>query len=168
MDHRQPPTPDTLILGIGNTLLSDEGAGVHLVQQLGRRQPPLPGVTLLDGGTLSFTLADAIASHAFLIVADAARMGAAPGTISLFEGDELERHLASARGSVHEVGLQDLLDISRLSGHFPRRRALIGIEPESLDWGEQPSPAVAESLPEAATQVAALVERWRQEEARSA
>jgi hydrogenase maturation protease len=153
--------PDTLILGIGNTLLSDEGCGVHLTHYLADQHPELTGVTLVDGGTLSFTLADAIASHPYLIVADAARMGLAPGSVRLFEGDELERHLSSACGSVHEVGLQDLLDISRLSGCFPRRRALIGIEPKSLDWGEEPSPEVAKALPEAARLLITMLQGWR-------
>jgi hydrogenase maturation protease len=47
----------TLVLGIGNTLLSDEGLGIHLLHYLSRKYPHLPGVTYLDGGTLSFTLA---------------------------------------------------------------------------------------------------------------
>ena len=54
----------TLILGIGNTLLTDEGVGIHVLQALetalAAEQPPIPDITLLDGGTLSFTLAGPI------------------------------------------------------------------------------------------------------------
>ena len=66
----------TLILGIGNTLLSDEGVGVHVLQALEPALPAsdFPDVTLLDGGTLSFTLAGPIEDAEALIVVDAARI----------------------------------------------------------------------------------------------
>ena len=62
---------NTLVLGIGNTLLSDEGLGVHLLNYLRVNYPDLPGVTYLDGGTLSFTLATAIEDCDNLVVLDA-------------------------------------------------------------------------------------------------
>ena len=62
-------TPTTLVLGIGNTLLTDEGVGIHVIEYLAARHS-LPGVTFLDGGTLSFTLAEAVSTHRQLIVVD--------------------------------------------------------------------------------------------------
>lgn len=151
----------TLILGIGNNLLTDEGVGVHVVRHLESHHGDTPGVTFLDGGTLSFTLADPIAEHDNLIVVDAARFGQPPGTIRTFEGEEMDRYLTGNRASVHEVGLMDLFDISRLAGTFPQRRALIGVEPKSVDWGEDPSPEVAPAVPQVAAMALALVQRWR-------
>lgn len=72
----------------------------------------------------------------------------------------MDGYLKGNRRSVHEVGLADLLDIARLSDHYPERRALVGIEPESMDWGEQPSPAVAAVIAEAAGEVMSLIETW--------
>jgi hydrogenase maturation protease len=63
--------------------------------------------------------------------------------------------------SVHEVGLSDLMDMARLSDTLPRRRALVGIQPEILDWGERPSPAVEPAVREAAQLVLDLARRWR-------
>ena len=154
--------PTTLILGIGNNLLSDEGVGVHVVRHLEVHHPDVPDVSYLDGGTLSFTLAEPIAEHDSLIVVDAARFGQPAGTIRTFEGDEMDRYLTGNRASVHEVGLMDLFDISRLSGTFPVHRALIGVEPKSLDWGEAPSPEVAPTIPVVATMALELARRWRQ------
>ncbi len=151
----------TLILGIGNNLLSDEGVGVHVVRYLEEHHADVPGVSFLDGGTLSFTLAEPIAEHDNLIVVDAARLGEPPGTLRCLEGAEMDRYLTGNRASVHEVGLMDLLDISRLSETFPEHRALIGIEPESLDWGEFPSRAVAPSIAPAAAMALELARRWR-------
>lgn len=110
--------PSTLILGIGNSLLTDEGVGVHVVEYLASHHPDIPGVTYLDGGTLSFTLAGPIADHDYLIVIDAARLGEAPGTVRCLQGEAMDRYLTGNRHSVHEVGLMDLFDIARLSGTF--------------------------------------------------
>lgn len=151
----------TLILGIGNNLLTDEGLGVHVVRHLEARRAGVPGVDFLDGGTLSFTLAGPIAEHANLVVVDAARFGAPAGTLRCFEGDAMDGYLRGTRASVHEVGLMDLFDIARLSGTFPRRRALIGVEPASLAWGEQPSACVARQVPVVAEMALALARHWR-------
>jgi hydrogenase maturation protease len=151
----------TLILGIGNNLLTDEGVGVHVVQYLEKHHPDTPDVTFLDGGTLSFTLAEPMAEHDNLIVVDAARLGEPAGTIKCFEGEDMDRYLKGNRASVHEVGLVDLFDISRLSGTFPQNRALIGVEPESLGWGDYPSPAVAPAVAEVARRALDLAARWR-------
>ena len=133
----------TLILGIGNNLLTDEGIGIHVIRFLDQYHAGEPGITYLDGGTLSFTLAEPIAEHDNLIVVDAARLGEPPGTVRCLVGADMDRYLQGNRASVHEVGLMDLFDIARLSETFPERRALIGVEPESLDWGDMPSPTVA-------------------------
>jgi hydrogenase maturation protease len=150
----------TLFLGIGNTLLSDEGIGVHVIEFLARHFAGEAGATFLDGGTLSFTLAESIANHRNLIVIDAARLGAAPGTIRTLIEEEMDGYLTGNRQSVHEVSLLDLLDIARLSDCFPLRRALIGIQPQAIDWGEQPTPAVAAAIPLAAQAALRLHRDW--------
>jgi hydrogenase maturation protease len=151
----------TLILGIGNNLLSDEGIGIHVVRHLDKYYAGTPGVTFLDGGTLSFTLAEPIAEHDNIIVVDAARLGEPPGTYRCLEGQDMDRYLTGNRASVHEVGLVDLFDISRLSGTFPDHRALIGVEPASLDWGDNPTPAVASAIAPVAEIALELAARWR-------
>jgi len=152
--------PRTLILGIGNTLLSDEGVGVHLIRRLERQAAHRPELTLLDGGTLSFTLAAELGSHGALVAVDAAATDGPPGTVRLYEGEAMDRYLAGGRRSVHEVGLSDLLDMARLVGDLPSHRALLGIQPASLDWGETLSPEVEAALPEAVEQLFALLDRW--------
>jgi hydrogenase maturation protease len=153
----------TLILGIGNTLLSDEGVGVYVVRHLAAHHADEPDVTFMDGGTLSFTLAGDIADHEFLIVVDAARLDGPPGTVRCFEGEAMDRYLGRAQMSVHEVGLSDLIDMARLSDTLPRRRALIGIQPAILDLGDAPTAQVAPAIPEAARLVLDLLRRWRGE-----
>jgi hydrogenase maturation protease len=151
----------TLILGIGNTLLADEGLGIHLLDHLRNQHPELPGVTYLDGGTLSFTLAPQIEACQNLIVLDAAQLQSPPGTIRLLLDEEMDRFVANGQRSVHEVGLVDLMSIARLQGLLPARRALLGIQPLQLGWGEAPSALVAQAIPEASAQVINLLYKWR-------
>jgi hydrogenase maturation protease len=154
--------PDSiLVLGIGNVLLCDEGAGVHAVRQL-EQGCPIPGVQFVDGGTLSFTLAGLIESSGALIVFDAAEMNASPGSVAVFEGERMDEFLGSERKrSVHEVGLLDLMAAAALAGRLPGRRALIGIQPQSIDWAEAPGPAVAGAIPQACERARELIERWQ-------
>lgn len=149
----------TLVLGIGNTLLTDEGIGVHVLQALESELADFSDVTLLDGGTLSFTLAGPIEEADALIVIDAANIKTEPGGWTLLEGEEMDAFLMSNRkASVHEVGLTDLRAIAILAGHWPARRAMLAIQPGVIDWGEYPTPAVAAAIPPVC---AAIVEQLR-------
>lgn len=150
----------TLILGIGNTLLGDEGAGVHAARRVGEIAGHRRDLALLDGGTLGFTLLPALQDHDRLIVLDAARLDEAPGTVRCFESGAMDEFLGRPRGSVHEVGLRDLLDMARLSERLPARRALIGIQPGLVDWRDTPSESVRAALDAAARMALAVLDRW--------
>ncbi len=150
-----------LILGIGNTLLSDEGIGVHLVERMRRRVGELPGVEYMDGGTLSFTLAEPIARADGLIVVDAARMDSPPGSLRVFHDEEMDRYLSGNRASVHEVSLTDLMDIARLSESLPVSRCLVGIEPVSIEWGEAPSDTAAQTIDLGIEEILSILRAWR-------
>jgi len=151
---------NTLILGIGNTLLSDEGAGIHALNLLQSTYPDLPNLTCVDGGTLSFTLAAYIEDSDNLIVFDAAELNAPAGTVKTMAGGEMDAFLGAARRSPHEVGLLDLFDIARLTGSLPAKRALVGIQPGLIEWGLSPTPAVATALPIAVEQAVNLLGQW--------
>lgn len=154
-------TAKTLILGIGNTLLSDEGAGIHMLDFLARHHADLPGVDCIDGGTLSFTLAAWIEAADNLIVIDAADLEAEPGTIELFTGPAMDRFAGRTKRSVHEVSLGDLLAIAHLTDALPENRALVGIQPQHIDWGSSLSEPVRRALPQAARTVVELVRQWQ-------
>ncbi len=150
-----------LVLGIGNTLLTDEGVGIVAMRELEAHFSTREDMEFLDGGTLSFTLAVPISECSALLVIDAAELGAAPGSVRSFEGMEMDRFLGENRkSSVHEVGLLDLMSVSRLTGHWPERRALIGIQPASMDWGEALTPAVAAALPEICATASEIIGRF--------
>jgi len=154
-------TGQTLILGLGNVLLTDEAVGAAVLRALESAAAADPDLILLDGGTLSFTLAGPIGEAARLVVVDAAALGGPPGTVRVFEGEAMDAQLSRHATSVHEVSLADLLDMARLTDSLPPKRALIGIEPATLDWGETLTPPVAAAVPEAVAAIGHLLAKWR-------
>ena len=168
---------ETLILGIGNTLLSDEGAGIHALNHLQARlqsdtksgtssypntaNPNKETLTFIDGGTLSFTLAVWIEDCDNLIVFDATELHQPPGTVKTFIGTAMDDFLGNSKCSAHEVGLLDLMDIARITDHLPKQRALIGIQPDFMGWGMEPTAAVQKALDKAADEATALINLWQ-------
>ncbi len=151
-----------LILGLGNTLLSDEGVGIHALNALQTHLADYTDIEFLDGGTLSFTLAGPIEDTDRLIVIDAAQLHAEPGTVQVFVDADMDRYLGSNnKRSVHEVGLIDLMIIARLTDRLPQRRALIGIQPRDIDWGDQPSAPVAAAIPKVCDLARELIRSWQ-------
>lgn len=149
-----------LVLGIGNSLLGDDGVGIHLIERLSA-DPSHASVRFVDGGTLSFTLLSQLQDADAMLVADAAELGAAPGCIQLYENEAMDRFLAGPRRrSVHEVGLCDLLDMARLSDCLPPRRALLCVQPAEIGWSEMLSPAVAAAFGSACAEADAVLRRW--------
>ena len=155
-----------LVLGIGNALLSDDGAGLHVLTRLRHEAAAAPPsrveIEYIDGGTVGLALAPLIEDADGVVVLDAMRLGAAPGTVHVHVGAQMDAVVGCHCGTPHEVSLGDLFTAVRLLGRLPARRALIGIEPASLDWGTAPTPAVAAGLPQAARAVQALLHAWSQ------
>ncbi len=125
-----------------------------------RHFPVLTGIDYLDGGTLSFTLAPYIEAADNLIVIDAAELDAAPGTVQVFTDQDMDRFAGKTKRSVHEVSLGDLLAIAHLTGAVPANRALVAIQPQAIDWGNNLSNPVKRALPNAARQIIDLMHAW--------
>ena len=151
---------DTLILGVGNTLLADEGVGVHMLDYLRGNTSWAEQYTLVDGGTLSFTLAPLLEQAGRLVVIDAAQLGAPPGSVQVFEGADMDEFAARPGRSVHEVSLGDLLAITHLTETIPSYRALAAIQPETVAWGHTLSESVQQALPRVMHAIEQLLEGW--------
>jgi hydrogenase maturation protease len=124
--------PKTLVLGIGNTVMSDDGVGVKVVQRLQREYRFDDTVELLDGGTLGLDLLPKLEGIAQLIIVDAVETGMEPGTCVRLAGEELPIALET-KVSPHQMGLKDLLSVAELMGHKPREMVLIGVQPGSIE-----------------------------------
>jgi len=148
----------TLILGLGNILLSDEGVGVHVVHLL-RERYQFPQVEVLDGGTLALDLLPYVEDTDRLLIVDAVQMDAPPGTVARLAGEEVPAVL-NLKYSPHQMGVSDLLAAARLLGRYPAELVLWGIQPASLDVGLELSPAVAAQVETVVQNVLAELQRW--------
>jgi hydrogenase maturation protease len=151
-----------LVIGLGNTLLTDDGVGVHAVRRLAA-DPHVPSsLQTLDGGTLGFRLLDTITRSDAVLFIDAAELREPPGTIRLMSQGALGHHIRrGGRMSAHEAGLADLLTLAQLDGWAPRRLALLAIQPQRIDWADRLSESVARALPAACAVAIATVLEWR-------
>jgi len=111
------PPSRALVLGIGNLLMGDEGAGIHAVQAL--QCEPLPtGVDVLDGGTGGFNLLACFREYPCVILIDATLDGRSPGTVATLQPRFLHEYPRSL--AAHDIGLRDLIETTALLGPLPR------------------------------------------------
>lgn len=143
MHNRRP----TLIMGIGNLVLQDEGFGVHAIRQLAEHPELIPeGVDLLDGGTAGLHLMGNLQNYDRLIVIDAALDGNPVGTV---------RRLRPNYGdfpplvTAHEIGLKDVLEALEITGFCPDTELIVVSVEKFTSLGTELSPAVAAALPTA-------------------
>jgi hydrogenase maturation protease len=170
----RPETADSpvrlplLVLGVGNTLCTDDGAGPAAVERLLERWDPPIGVRVLDGGTLGLSLLPILADADAAILLDAVRVGEAPpGTLVRLTGDDVPT-ATRQQLTVHQVGVADLLDGLHLLGRLPERLVLLGVVPESIEIGYGVSACVEPTLEilaeRAVAEAAALGFRFRPRE----
>lgn len=135
----------TLILGVGNFLLKDEGVGIHVIRAL--EQEPMPSdVTLLDGGTGGLHLISWLTGYDRIIMIDATLDDFPPGTIRLIQ----PRYAADFPPlmSAHEIGLKDMIEAMAITGDLPEI-LLIAISAENVsEVGTELTSSVQAAIPE--------------------
>lgn len=138
-------TGKTLILGIGNTVMEDDGVGVVVVQKLQKDYHFPEQVELLDGGTLGLDLLPKLESINRLIIVDAITIEQEPGSWVRLTGEELPIALET-KLSPHQMGIKDLLAVSCLMGHKPAEMIMYGIQPKSIEMETELTPDVAAAV----------------------
>ncbi|MCS6880791.1 MAG: hydrogenase maturation protease [Oscillochloridaceae bacterium] len=138
---------ETVIIGCGNLLRGDDGVGPILIRRLWELGPP-PGARLVDGGTAGMDVAFQMRGAARVIIVDASRTGAVPGSLYRVPGAALEQ-IPPLRGmNLHAFRWDHALAFARwlLKEEYPRDVTVYLIEGASFDPGAPLSPAVAESM----------------------
>jgi hydrogenase maturation protease len=148
-----------LVLGLGNLVHSDDGAGIHAVQRLQTDPRVPPDVVVMDGGTLGLGLLPHISGFERLLVIDAIDAGEAPGTLIRLEG----RALADmpGRASVHQLGFSDLMVAMKLLGDLPGEVIVFGVQPMSTEWSAELTPAVEKAIGPLLDSVIEQLEAWK-------
>ncbi len=139
--------------------MSDDGAGVKVIQHLDENYRLSPNVTLFDGGTLGLDLLPQLEGIDRLLIVDAIETGKAPGTLAKMTGDDIPIAMET-KLSPHQMGLKDLLAVAMLQGIKPPEMVLLGIQPENIDLGMDLSPKVAARFDELVQMVIKELENW--------
>ena len=142
----------TLVLGLGNVILGDEGVGVHVVRAIEKHALPA-GVECLDGGTGGFILLEPLQNADRILLIDASADGNVPGTVTRTTPRFSQDYHPTL--TAHDIGVKDLLDAFYMQGGT-REVILYAItidphQPISMDL----SPACAQAAQEAEQRILA-------------
>ena len=135
----------TLVLGLGNTLLKDDGLGVKVIEQL---QVKAHQAEIRNGATLGLSLFEILKGAEKAIVVDAVDMGRTPGTVIRFTAVELLNLKVGQSFSLHEIGLLEVLKIGQSLNEEFNNVIIIGVQPKDLSPGEGLTPEVEGRIPE--------------------
>jgi len=137
----------TLILGLGNPLLGDEGIGVRVVEELQGLKLP-EGVDVAEGGTAGLGLIGLMEGYQRVIIVDAADMGCSPGCVVRFTPSEAQFKIAKAPLSLHQIGLGEMLALADTLETAPDELVIIGVQPKRVEAGAGLSPEVEGAIPQ--------------------
>ncbi|MDA8096147.1 MAG: hydrogenase maturation protease [Clostridia bacterium] len=134
----------TIVLGLGNILMQDDGIGVRVIEALQDTELP-DGVELVDAGTGVYSLIYDLEGADRIIVVDAVQGGGEPGTVYRIPGEELDSFRDEAV-STHDIRFPEVMTILAQHGHHPAV-VVYGVEPAEVDLGMELTPSVMAVLP---------------------
>jgi hydrogenase maturation protease len=147
------------ILGIGNILLRDEGVGIHVINALKDKYKFPESVRLIDGGTMGLDLLPFLEDSEKVLIIDAVDFRKEPGAINIITGETIPSFFNS-KLSVHQIGLSDILFISKLMKVNLPELCLIGIQPKSIEIGTELSEEIHARLEVLLAQVLQKLREW--------
>jgi hydrogenase maturation protease len=151
-------TRRTVVIGLGNALMADDGAGLAALERL-RLHPLASGVELVDGGTWGLNLLPVIEGADRVLLLDAVNAGAPPGTIIQLEGASIPRFLET-KVSPHQVDLRDVLALAELRGTCPHETVVIGVQPARVEMAAALTPTVERQIGALVAAALARLESW--------
>jgi hydrogenase maturation protease len=134
-----------LVMGVGNVLLTDEGVGIRVLEELRARYSFPDGVELVDGGVLGLSLTGVLMEAERVIIVDAVRGGDEPGTVYRFPWEAKPAHI-QYKDSLHQIDLMEAMGSIPLVAD-PPEIVVLGVEYENIfDWGTELTPKVAAAV----------------------
>ena len=150
---KQTAKKDTVVIGLGNILLSDEGIGVHIVRRLLSQQDKFPLVDFIEAGSAGMNLLHILANRKKAVIIDCTKMGEKPGTIRRFSPNDVQSVKKLGQFSLHEADILQVINLSKQLGECPKEIVFFGIEPESPEPGEELSQTLSANLDSYATEI---------------
>ncbi len=120
-----------MVLGVGCTLFSDEGFGVHTVAKMEQEYDFSDDVLLVDGGVLGINLLGVISKPDHLIVVDVIRNKGNPGDLYRLAGDDIPERIR-AKNSLHQIDFLEALTLCQALDHVPET-VIVGVEPDDIE-----------------------------------
>lgn len=151
---------ETVVVGIGNVLASDDAVGLEVVRALAARKLPA-GVRVIEAATAGLGLIELLLDADRAILVDAVRGCGTPGAITRLEEADL-RSAGPRPFSAHDLALPEALALARalFPERMPREILVVGIEVERLDpCREGLSPPVRAAVPRAVEMIEAELRR---------
>lgn len=136
---------ETVVIGIGNTIMKDDGVGVHAVKLLEGRVPS--GVEVVEGSVYSPDLLSCIEGRKKAVFVDGIEAGEEPGAVFRFLESEVKRSTRDVSVSIHDYGLYDLITAAKLLDSCPDEVVLIAVQVKEIAPGEELSEELEAVLP---------------------
>ncbi|MCX7923880.1 MAG: HyaD/HybD family hydrogenase maturation endopeptidase [Clostridia bacterium] len=136
---------DTVILGIGNILLRDDGVGVHVVKALENQNLPST-IELVDGGTSTLDTLSYFLDYKKIIVIDSLKAGYEPGTIYKINPEDIKSY-KKENLSIHDVQILDVVKMANMIGSFPEV-VIFGIEPKEIRFDLEMTDLIKSKIPD--------------------
>lgn len=130
----------TVVIGIGNRLRGDDGAGVAVAERLRERVPS--GVDVAACSEEPSRLMDAWEGADSVVLVDTVSSGAPPGTLHRFDAGDEAVPARTFRSSTHAIGIAETIELARALGRLPRRVRVYGVEAGDFTTGASLTPAV--------------------------
>ena len=144
--------PTVRVIGLGNTLMGDDGVGVRVAEVLASRDLG-PGAEVIDGGTAGMALSHYFTRADAVVVVDAIATGDSPGSVFRFTPDDVDIESLRSHTS-HGLSLPNILFAARLQGALPRV-VIYAVEIGDITCGfDTLSPRVAAAVPDVAAMIA--------------
>ena len=141
-----PHPGEVLILGVGNPLCGDDGAGPRILEMLGERDLPAD-IQLQDAGLPGWGLPSWLEGWSSVILVDALDMGQSPGAWRCFQPEEVRMWMQEKSLSLHQPDLANGLALAQALNLLPEKLCLYGVQPADLTPGNALSPEVSACLP---------------------
>jgi hydrogenase maturation protease len=151
--------PRTVVLGLGNLLMADDGVGLIALSRLEEEWFVPRDVELVDGGTWGMNLLPVIERADRVILLDAIDLGDPPGTLIRLEGEEIPRFLG-LKLSPHQIDLREVLALAELRGTLPGNLIALGIQPARVEMSTTLSPVVEARLDQLVHMTAEILIQW--------
>lgn len=145
----------SIVIGIGNSIRSDDGVGIHVVRGLEGRVPD--NVELIEGTVYCADLLPFLEGRDSAIFIDGIDAGEEPGAIFRFSPEQVKQKRPAEPISLHDFGIYELIAAAELLDQRPPYITIVCVQVKSTDMGEELSDEVAAAVPHACELVLELL-----------